>query len=725
LEQAIAKLVVQALVIESNGLVTKDTFMRKSGAGNPTALDLVTKRPVTELDEGTSRRTFIGFNIAGVDPVSSKVSLNLYVKQLGSNATYAETIFVHSVGNNWTENDLRWSNMPKDYSVEPLAQWGPENIHTDNPNTAGNTRYISFDVTNYVLTQKAAGVSEVSFILGGTNSGSGYIVINSKESANPPTMTAVMAPTIASLMQADLDGISLPESITQAQVLALPQSGAVNGHLISWTSSDTSVIANDGTVTLPQDEEEVILTASITRAGITYTKNFAVTVKRVTADEADCAALTFDTIKGANTLETDIKYPLNLVSAGENGTQITWSTSDAGAIAADGTVTRDALANVKDVTLTAAVGNFSKEFHLRVAGDVYILDDCGGFDRVYAQSSELAIVTESTWRITGITHSSNGRKNQYIVYQAAEGAAFEVATVVNGIGAYRAQFLTSPDNVVYTPFTNVTETATAMPIGEFGGYSQLTYRSTVGLPEGTRYLKIAIPDTDRLWRHYVTGVRVALPQEELTFADLQAENADARTVTGDLDLPGTFGNASVAWQSDSAVITSGGVFARPQTDTPVTLTAVITDGALATVKQYRVIAKAYAERLAVLDKPFVWYISETAKIAGIRQDSAFGGLRNDGSVNKLYASFDAVNLTDAAQDAVLIVAVYNAEGRVINVKYHTVTIPNTTPLPQSVSLDMPLTAEENYVKSRVKAFVWDADALSPLAAEPFDITRNN
>ncbi len=60
--------------------------------------------------------------------------------------------------------------------------------------------------------------------------------------------------------------------------LTLPEAGA-NGTTISWVSDDVSVITNEGTVTMPDENKTVTLTATISKAGGTeQTKEFTLTV---------------------------------------------------------------------------------------------------------------------------------------------------------------------------------------------------------------------------------------------------------------------------------------------------------------------------------------------------------------------------------------------------------------------------------------------------------------
>ena len=80
-----------------------------------------------------------------------------------------------------------------------------------------------------------------------------------------------------------------PTTVTSAGKLELASTGA-NGSAITWKSSKPAIIADDGTVTLPTNNDvTVILTATITKNGVSDTKEFTLTVR--TAASADKAAL--------------------------------------------------------------------------------------------------------------------------------------------------------------------------------------------------------------------------------------------------------------------------------------------------------------------------------------------------------------------------------------------------------------------------------------------------
>ncbi|MDA3901730.1 MAG: cadherin-like beta sandwich domain-containing protein, partial [Spirochaetes bacterium] len=89
-------------------------------------------------------------------------------------------------------------------------------------------------------------------------------------------------------------GSDSSDSVTQNITLAANGS---NGTTITWTSSDTTVIAADGTVTRPtygSGDATVTLTATITKNGVSETKTFTITVKEVTpSTNAALASLAF------------------------------------------------------------------------------------------------------------------------------------------------------------------------------------------------------------------------------------------------------------------------------------------------------------------------------------------------------------------------------------------------------------------------------------------------
>lgn len=147
----------------------------------------------------------------------------------------------------------------------------------------------------------------------------------------------------------DKNALSLDISeIFEAQTLVLPSQGA-NGTTITWKSSNTAVITNDGVVTLPESGyKSLSLTATVTKNETSITKSFS----GIKVYSVDCGRLTKD--KDALNLPTEVKESqiLDLPAEGANGTTITWTSNNEEVISSAGVVTVPAEGYVS-VTLKA------------------------------------------------------------------------------------------------------------------------------------------------------------------------------------------------------------------------------------------------------------------------------------------------------------------------------------------------------------------------------------
>lgn len=142
------------------------------------------------------------------------------------------------------------------------------------------------------------------------------------------------------------------------------------GCTITWTSSNEEVMNGDGKVNRPTNgssSSTITLTATIAYNSSNDTKEFTVTVLPWTDEEEveyDVDNLTWDTIKGINTVKTEVMYDLVLPTTGTRNSTIEWTSSNADAIATDGTVTRPAykLGDVYPVLqATITKGTFTKK----------------------------------------------------------------------------------------------------------------------------------------------------------------------------------------------------------------------------------------------------------------------------------------------------------------------------------------------------------------------------
>jgi hypothetical protein len=121
--------------------------------------------------------------------------------------------------------------------------------------------------------------------------------------------------------------------------LTLPARGPARAG-ITWSSSNTAVIAANGTVNRPTEDTVVDLTATVAIDGISQTRVIPVTVKGVA--NADLAAVE----AAAEQLDVpgldDVRGSLTLPTAGANGVAVAWASSAASVIDATGVVHRPA-----------------------------------------------------------------------------------------------------------------------------------------------------------------------------------------------------------------------------------------------------------------------------------------------------------------------------------------------------------------------------------------------
>lgn len=143
------------------------------------------------------------------------------------------------------------------------------------------------------------------------------------------------------------DGVTLPGS-TEGSV-TLPAKDAL-GNTITWSSSNTAVLGNDGTlVKAPAQDTDVTFTAKSTVNGIEYTKTFTVNVAAAitAADAADERLLVDYQLTAGATLPTAI--------AAAPDAKVTWKSSDTSLVKDDGTVVGADGDAEKTVDLTATV----------------------------------------------------------------------------------------------------------------------------------------------------------------------------------------------------------------------------------------------------------------------------------------------------------------------------------------------------------------------------------
>lgn len=146
--------------------------------------------------------------------------------------------------------------------------------------------------------------------------------------------------------------------------LALPATGPARAN-ITWTSSNTALIAANGTVNRPTQDTVVELTATVAIDGVSQTRVIPVTV--LGAASPDQAAVEAAVARLVVNGLDDVRGNITLPTDGGNGVAVTWSSSDDAVISATGVVNRPAHGEPgTQLDLTAAFtkgsGSFTKVY---------------------------------------------------------------------------------------------------------------------------------------------------------------------------------------------------------------------------------------------------------------------------------------------------------------------------------------------------------------------------
>jgi hypothetical protein len=166
--------------------------------------------------------------------------------------------------------------------------------------------------------------------------------------------SASAADTNTEAAEADAAALDLGDTSAVTSDLTLATTGP-RGTTIAWSSSDETVVEDDGTVHRPafgQPDASATLTATVTRGDVSRPAGpFAVTVL---AEEQDAAGKAQDAVAAIELVHADdVRGNLTLPASGLHGTTFAWSSGDPGVVTDTGEVTRPAYgSNPVDVPLT-------------------------------------------------------------------------------------------------------------------------------------------------------------------------------------------------------------------------------------------------------------------------------------------------------------------------------------------------------------------------------------
>ena len=245
---------------------------------------------------------------------------------------------------------------------------------------------------------------------------------------------------------------------------------ADNSIVISWSTSNTSAITNQGVVTRPaigQPFVNVELTATLSKNGLTRTKTFTATVLPLFNDQTsvdrDIANITIT--GNLNNLRTDLSLPLT----GSEGSTITWQSNQSEYLTASGKLLKLAPKEGGKllVTLTASFtkGNINtqKTFNVYVAEDegfsAYLFAYFTGND-INQEAIRFALSNDGyNYRalnnnnpiLESATISSTGGVRDPHIYRGPDGKFYMVATDMvsaNGWSSNRAMVLLKSNDLI-------------------------------------------------------------------------------------------------------------------------------------------------------------------------------------------------------------------------------------------------------------------------------------
>ncbi|NOU87275.1 hypothetical protein GC102_16000 [Paenibacillus sp. LMG 31460] len=383
------------------------------------------------------------------------------------------------------------------------------------------------------------------------------------------TLTVLQQNSEAQRVAADKAALAITFSGTDTATsvtkpLVLPLSGT-NASTITWVSSNTSIISNDGKTlnrpTTAQGDSVVTLTATITYGSVSDTKTFSLTVKSLLSDAQEVAAdkaLLAIKFSGTDTANS-VTQPLTLPLSGTNGSTITWVSSNTSVISNDGKTVQRPSAGSGDasVVLTAILTNgSSSEFKTFTLTIKQQLTD---IQRVAADKEALAIVYGGTDTLSNVTQAMT------LPLTGVNGSS--ISWVSNN-----PSIISSDGRTVNRPTAGQGDVTVVLnAIISAGGYS----------------------DT----KSFILTVKQQLTDAQRVAADKSAlaitfgTSDSVSSVMSNIGLPVIGPNGSnVVWiSSNTAVISNTGVITRPAAaggDASVIMTAVITSGGYAETKAF-------------------------------------------------------------------------------------------------------------------------------------------
>ena len=388
------------------------------------------------------------------------------------------------------------------------------------------------------------------------------------------------------------------ENILQEEVMTdLNLIDGLDETTILWSSTNTSAVSTDGTVTratFTEGDKEVTVTANIVKGMALDEKEFDLVINSLAATDEEAVLLTkelleWDLIRLLNEEQNDVTTDLDLITTGLQGATITWQSDTPSVIDPDtGEVTQQSYTTGdKSVTLTATIERGTEtdivEFEL-VVTKLAITD----VEKVSLDTAWL------TWdHIKDLNTAQNSVTLNLLTPLPLSGPNGSVIEWVSTNGSA----LTN-DGLVTRPSFNASDVTLTLTATINAGDETDTVEFQITVIKATNRTDLESVESDRDW---------------LTWDIIKKDNESIDDVITELAFPDTGPDGStIVWsiEPDEDVIDSDGNVVRPdwdEGDAEITVTATITKGDEVDTKEFVIIVRK-------LEK--LWDISVTADANG-------------------------------------------------------------------------------------------------------------
>ncbi|MGN1115279.1 MAG: DNRLRE domain-containing protein [Candidatus Ornithomonoglobus sp.] len=268
--------------------VAADTYVQSGKANDNFGSD--TQILALAKDEVSSRISLLQFDLNGAvdgNYIVKKAELGITVpsktvnnsetdlyegegRPTATNPNNNQAYDIYTIESGWSENDITWNTASEILDNKELLvnQTERPNVSTYVNDSIPHYTDIT-DSVNAVLQSDEDDILSIAIYTSYAGKQTYGLAAYSKEADVPEAFKPHIKLTLESnpntLAAQDAAAVVQPEYDAINGKITLPDTGSLNGSLISWSSSNEAVIAADGTVTKPSwRTEEVVMTASVT-----------------------------------------------------------------------------------------------------------------------------------------------------------------------------------------------------------------------------------------------------------------------------------------------------------------------------------------------------------------------------------------------------------------------------------------------------------------------------